>query len=172
MVNAVVFSGGSWYGLSAATGVANGIRDLKAAEGNVDFIAGVVAAIIYDVGGRRFSRVTPDDRLGIAALQSAREGWFPLGARGAGRFAMQGVYYLRGKNAERFANWPHSGQGGAFRAIGTYEDRRVHGGQRAGDDRRSGREGSSAASATLRMDRVRSWRSASRRSRRSVATQP
>jgi L-aminopeptidase/D-esterase-like protein len=118
MVQAVVFSGGSWYGLSAATGVANGIKELKQQEGAVDFIAGVVAAIIYDVGGRRYSRVTPDDRLGKAALRSAESGWFPLGARGAGRFAMQGVYYLRGQSADKYADWPHSGQGGAFRTIG------------------------------------------------------
>lgn len=118
MVQAVVFSGGSWYGLSAATGVANGIKELKAAEGKVDFIAGVVAAIIYDVGGRRYSRITPDDRLGKAALRSATAGSFPLGARGAGRFAMQGFYYLRGEGADKFANWPHSGQGAAFRTIG------------------------------------------------------
>jgi L-aminopeptidase/D-esterase-like protein len=118
MVQAVVFSGGSWYGLSAATGVANGIKDLKVAAGDPDFIAGVVAAIIYDVGGRRYSRVTPDDALGRAALQAARPGWFPLGARGAGRFAMQGYYYVRGKGADQFQAWPHSGQGGAFRSIG------------------------------------------------------
>ena len=118
MIQAVVFSGGSWYGLSAATGVANGIKELKAEQGDVDFVAGVVAAIIYDIGGRRFSRITPDDRLGNAALRAAEPGWFPLGARGAGRFAMQGVYYLRGDSADRFADWPHSGQGGAFRSIG------------------------------------------------------
>ena len=113
------------YGLSAATGVANGIKELKAEAGNVDFIAGVVAAIIYDVGGRRYSRVTPDDRLGKAALRSATTGSFPLGARGAGRFTMRGVYYMRGENgiifpesADIYANWPHSGQGGAFRTIG------------------------------------------------------
>lgn len=118
MIQGVVFSGGSWYGLSAATGVANGIKELKAEEGNVDFISGVVGAIIYDVGSRRFSRVTPDDRLGKAALLSAETGWFPLGSRGAGRFAMQGGYYIRGDGADAFANWPHSGQGGAFRTIG------------------------------------------------------
>src|SRR5688572_11394836 len=118
MMQAVVFSGGSWYGLSAATGVANGIKELKAEEGSVDFMSGVVAAIIYDVGGRRYSRVTPDDRLGKAALQAAVPGWFPLGARGAGRFAMQGAYYLRGPGADKYADWPHSGQGGAFRTIG------------------------------------------------------
>jgi len=118
MIQSVVFSGGSWYGLSAATGVANEIKILKAEEGNVDFIAGVVAAIIYDVGGRRYSRITPDDRLGAAALRSAEAGFFPMGAQGAGRFAMQGYYYLRDKGADQFANWPHSGQGGAFRSIG------------------------------------------------------
>ena len=118
MIQSVVFSGGSWYGLSAATGVANGIKDLKAAEGNVDFIAGVVAAIIYDVGGRRYSRITPDDRLGVAALRSAESGFFPTGSRGAGRFAMQGYYYLRGESVDKFADWPHSGQGAAFTSIG------------------------------------------------------
>lgn len=118
MVQAVVFSGGSWYGLSAATGAANGIKKLRAAEGNVDFIAGVVGAIIFDVGGRRFSRITPDDALGEAAVRSAEPNWFPLGARGAGRFAMQGVYFHRGASAENYVNWPHSGQGGAFRTIG------------------------------------------------------
>jgi len=117
-MQSVVFSGGSWYGLSAATGVANGIKELKAAEGQVDFIAGVVGAIIYDVGDRRYSRITPDDRLGMAALKSAEPGRFPLGAQGAGRFAMQGRYYLRGDGADKNADWAHSGQGGAFREIG------------------------------------------------------
>ena len=55
MIDAVVFSGGSWYGLSAATGVADEIKNLKTDEGKVDYIAGVLGGIIYDVGGRRFS---------------------------------------------------------------------------------------------------------------------
>jgi L-aminopeptidase/D-esterase-like protein len=117
-IEAVVFSGGSSYGLSAATGVANGIKELKEAEGDFDFTPGVVGGIIYDVGGRRYSRITPDDPLGLAALMSAQPGHFPLGAQGAGRFAMQGVYYLRGDGADMYAGWPHSGQGGAFRLIG------------------------------------------------------
>jgi L-aminopeptidase/D-esterase-like protein len=118
MVQAVVFSGGSWYGLSAATGVANELKKMRAADGQFDYIPGVVGAIIFDVGGRRFSRVTPDDVLGAAAVQNAEQNWFPLGARGAGRFAMQGVYFHRGASAENYANWAHSGQGGAFRTIG------------------------------------------------------
>jgi len=135
-MQAVVFSGGSWYGLSAATGVANGIKELKNAKGDMDFIAGVVGAIIYDVGGRRFSRVTPDDKLGRVALLAAEPGWFPLGARGAGRFAMQGVYYLRGQGADKFANWAHSGQGAAFRTAGPTRNRGVYSSKRVGGNRR------------------------------------
>ena len=117
-MQAVVFSGGSWYGLSAATGVANELKAMRAEQGEHDFIAGVLAAIIFDVGGRRFSRVTPDDRLGAAAVRSAREGWFPLGAHGAGRFAMQGVFFRNGTSADATSSWAHSGQGGAFRQVG------------------------------------------------------
>jgi len=117
-MQAVVFSGGSWYGLSAATGAANAIKALRAEHGERDAIAGVVAGIVYDVGARRFTRVTPDERLGTAALRAAREGWFPLGARGAGRFTMQGGFYLKDDTADAAATWAHSGQGGAFREIG------------------------------------------------------
>jgi len=117
-MEAVVFSGGSWYGLSAATGVANAIKEERAKAGDHDFIAGVLAAIIYDVGDRRHSRVTPDDALGGAALRAARPGWFPQGARGAGRFAMQGIYFMKDTTAEAYSRWPHSGQGGAFRQVG------------------------------------------------------
>jgi L-aminopeptidase/D-esterase-like protein len=118
MMSVVTLSGGSWYGLSAVTGAANAVKELKAAEGNPDFIAGAVGAIIFDVGGRRMTRITPDDRLGRAAVKAAKPGWFPLGARGGGRFAMQGGYFHRPMDAEAAANWAHSGQGGAFRQIG------------------------------------------------------
>ena len=118
-INAVVFSGGSWFGLSAATGVANEIKNIWAKEGSFDRVPGVLGAIIFDIGGRRFSRVTPDDELGSAALKGAKPSWFPLGARGAGRFAMQGVYYIqKDKGADSYASWPHSVQGGAFATIG------------------------------------------------------
>ena len=68
-----------------------------------------IDAIIFDLGGRRFSAVTPDYELGKAALKSARPGRFPLGAQGAGRFAMQGWF---------LDDPQHSGQGGAFRQVG------------------------------------------------------
>jgi 6-aminohexanoate-oligomer endohydrolase len=120
MIDAVVFSGGSWYGLSAATGVADEIKNIKAKEGKVDYIAGVLGGIIYDVGGRRFSRVTPDNELAQEAINNAKNNEFPLGAKGAGRFAMQGVYFYGKKDGsvDGYAGWPHSGQGAAFGEIG------------------------------------------------------
>lgn len=109
LVNAIVLSGGSAYGLSAATGVANALKDMITDAGNFDDVASVVGAIIFDLGDRRFNTITPDEDLGRAALESARAGWFPLGARGAGRFAMQGY----GLDITQ-----HSGQGAAFRQSG------------------------------------------------------
>jgi 6-aminohexanoate-oligomer endohydrolase len=108
-VNAIVLSGGSAYGLSAATGVANALKGMITDAGNFDDVATVAGAIIFDLGDRRFNTITPDEELGRAALASARAGWFPLGARGAGRFAMQSL------------GWDislHSGQGAAFRQTG------------------------------------------------------
>ena len=118
LIDAVVFSGGSWYGLAAATGAANAIKDRRIAAGEPDYIAGVLGAIIYDVGWRRFSRVTPDERLARAALEAAESGRFPLGARGAGRLAMQGLYYNWYDSLSSWSTWAHSGQGGAFRSLG------------------------------------------------------
>jgi L-aminopeptidase/D-esterase-like protein len=118
MMQAVVFSGGSWYGLSAVTGVANAIKKRKAEEGNTSFIAGVVGAIINDYRWRKMSRVTPDDALGQEAFLAAKPGRFPLGARGAGRFAMQGWFVAKSFETDIGAHWPHSGQGGAFSQIG------------------------------------------------------
>ena len=108
-LNAIVLSGGSSYGLSAATGVANALKDVIADSGNYDNVAVVAGAIIFDLGDRRFNNITPDDELGRAALKAARAGWCPLGARGAGRFAMQGY----GLDITQ-----HSGQGAAFRQSG------------------------------------------------------
>ena len=107
--NAVSFAGGSSYGLSVATGVAEAIKERTENPGNWENIAFVPGAIIFDLGGRRFNAVTPDHELGKAALRAAKPGVFPQGAQGAGRFAMQGWFV---------GDPQHSGQGGAFRAIG------------------------------------------------------
>jgi 6-aminohexanoate-oligomer endohydrolase len=109
IVAAITLAGGSAYGLSVATGVANALKERTVDPGNWKYIAVVPGAIIFDLGGRRYNVITPDERLGRAALDAVRSGWVPLGARGAGRFAMQGGY---------FGEREHSGQGAAFRQSG------------------------------------------------------
>jgi L-aminopeptidase/D-esterase-like protein len=114
-VDAVVFSGGSSYGLSAATGAAQAIREMRGGTGDWGRIATVVGAIIFDFAPRRFNMTAPDEALGAAALRAAKPGHFPLGASGAGRFAMHsGIYDSRGIADAR----QHSGQGAAMRESG------------------------------------------------------
>jgi L-aminopeptidase/D-esterase-like protein len=110
-VDAISFAGGSSYGLAAATGVAHELKARNAAGGDWGSIASVPGAIIFDLGGRRYNTIVPDFDLGRAALRNAKANEFPIGPRGAGRFAMQGGYY--GDD-----NRQHSGQGAAFRQIG------------------------------------------------------
>ena len=108
--HAICFAGGSLYGLEAACGVA---VELLARRGNTvgwTDIEVVPGAIIYDFG-RRETTVYPDRELGRAALQAARPGVFPLGARGAGRSATVGKTFA-------FEEGESSGQGGAFRELG------------------------------------------------------
>jgi len=108
-LDAVVFSGGSWYGLEATTAVASALKEDGIRGGHWDNIALSVGAIIYDLGGRRLNEIVPDKRLAQAAFRAAKPGVFPLGAQGAGRLAVTGSLF--GCNA-------FSGQGGAFRQIG------------------------------------------------------
>lgn len=108
-VDAVVFSGGSSYGLESATAVATAMMDDGVRGGHWTNIALSVGAIIYDFGDRRLNEIYPDKRLAQAAFRAAKPNVFPLGAHGAGRFARSGGLFRC--NA-------HSGQGGAFRQIG------------------------------------------------------
>jgi L-aminopeptidase/D-esterase-like protein len=106
-LDAVVFAGGSSYGLEAIAGVATGLKD--SGERNGANIAGVTGAIIYGFRGHRLNEIYPDKRLGQAALHAVRPGIFPLGTQGAGRMALQGWFFGCGA---------HSGEGAAFRQIG------------------------------------------------------
>jgi L-aminopeptidase/D-esterase-like protein len=110
-VDAVTFAGGSSYGLSVATGVAQAIKERQTDPNALASIATVAGAIIFDVGPRRYSPVVPDERLGRAAFDAATATRFPLGAHGAGRFAMQSGYF--GDDARTY-----SGEGAAFRQVG------------------------------------------------------
>ena len=105
-VNAIVFCGGSTYGLEAASGVATGLLRSGAASGDWGHVAVVPAAVLFDFKGR-LNTVYPDRDLGLAALEAAREGRFPLGARGAGAFVHCGSFF-----GESFME--RSGQGAAF----------------------------------------------------------
>ncbi|MFC3053542.1 P1 family peptidase [Kordiimonas pumila] len=112
-LDTVVLSGGSWYGLEAVTAVASALKDDDIRDGgaftNPPNIAMSVGSIIFDFGGRRLNEIYPDKKLAQAAFRAAEHGKFPLGAEGAGRFAVTGGYV--GCNAK-------SGQGAAFRQIG------------------------------------------------------
>jgi L-aminopeptidase/D-esterase-like protein len=108
-LDAVVFAGGSWYGLEATTGVASAMKDDGLRDGDWTNLALAVGAIIYDLGPRRYNEIYPDKRLAQAAYRASQTGRFPLGAQGAGRFAISGAFF--GCNA-------FSGQGGAFRQTG------------------------------------------------------
>lgn len=108
-VDAIVLTGGSAYGLAAVAGVAEEIKSRSPDPGDWNNVAVVPGAVIFDLGDRRYDAVTPDVALGRAALRAAVPGRFPLGAHGAGRFAMQGSY---------FGPAQHSGQGGAFGRYG------------------------------------------------------
>jgi L-aminopeptidase/D-esterase-like protein len=94
-VNAVCLTGGSAYGLAAATGV---MAELEAAgvgfPVGVGDRAGVVpivpAAVIYDLGrGGRFGN-RPDASFGARATRDARRGRVAEGAVGAGTGAVAG----------------------------------------------------------------------------------
>jgi len=110
-IDAIAFCGGSTYGLEAASGVASGLLDSGAASQNWGEVAVVPAAVVFDFKGRH-NKVHPDRELGLAALNAAREGGFPLGKRGAGAFVHCGSYF-----GESFME--RSGQGAAYRELGS-----------------------------------------------------
>jgi 6-aminohexanoate-oligomer endohydrolase len=108
--HAICLAGGSLYGLEATCGVAAELMAMRGYTVGFTDIELASGAIIYDFGPRE-NTVYPDARLGRAALRAAREGVFPLGARGAGRSATVGKTF-------GFEQSEPGGQGGAFRQVG------------------------------------------------------
>jgi L-aminopeptidase/D-esterase-like protein len=106
-IDAICFAGGSAYGLEASAGVAAELFAKREFSTKWTDIALVSGAILFDYGARD-NAIYPDKELGRAAVRAARSGWFPLGARGAGRSATAG----HGAGAEL------AGQGGARRESG------------------------------------------------------
>ncbi len=93
-VHAIVLSGGSAYGLAAATGVTDALG-----EQGVGFPVGarlgevvpiVPAAVVFDLGRGGDFRARPDAELGAAALAAAVEGPSDQGVVGAGTGALVG----------------------------------------------------------------------------------
>ncbi|MCH7549083.1 MAG: P1 family peptidase [Candidatus Krumholzibacteriota bacterium] len=112
-VDAICLAGGSVYGLEASAGVSAALLAGKGYDTRWMNIAIVSGAVIYDFNQFRKNRALyPDKKLGRAALEAAREGVFPLGARGAGVCATVGKWLRDPYQLER------SGQGGAFHREG------------------------------------------------------
>lgn len=94
-VNAVCLTGGSAYGLAAASGVmseleASGVGFPVGAGDRAGVVPIVPAAVIYDLGrGGRFGN-RPDAAFGARATRSARRGTVGEGAVGAGTGAVAG----------------------------------------------------------------------------------
>jgi len=73
-------------------------------------VAIVPTAVVFDYKGRD-NYVYVDSTLGLASLESAREGWFPCGTRGVGVVSC-GTYFGG-------PSWNNSARGAAFAAFGT-----------------------------------------------------
>ncbi|MFD3191255.1 P1 family peptidase [Sedimentitalea sp. HM32M-2] len=92
-IDALVLSGGSTYGLDAASGVVAGLRDQGRGVPLMHLrIPLVPAAILFDLlnGGNKDWRDNPYPALGRAALDNARAD-FDLGSVGAGTGALTGM---------------------------------------------------------------------------------
>lgn len=111
-LHGICLAGGSVPGLEATSGVVAEMFAMRGyATGWAD-IPVVSGGIIFDYNLRRPNAIYPDKALGRAALRSAREGWFPLGSRGAGCSATVG------KGLRPTHEGEPSGQGAAFRQHG------------------------------------------------------
>jgi putative pantetheine hydrolase len=97
-VDAVTFSGGSAYGLAAASGVQRWCeeqgRGLEVAPGIVVPI--VPAAIVFDLGRGGDPAARPDVDMGYAAAAKATDGPVATGSVGAGTGATFGLARLKG----------------------------------------------------------------------------
>ena len=105
LYDAVVFSGGSAYGLESTTAVGTAMKDDQLRSGKMGDVGLATGAIIYDLGDRRLNEIYPDKRLAQTAFRAAKESVFRVGSAGAGRMAQTGWFF--GMNAP-------SGQGGAY----------------------------------------------------------
>lgn len=107
--HAICLAGGSVYGLSAGSGVADELRARGGNRGGVDDLALVSSAVIYDFSARA-TAIIPDAALGRAAIRDAAHGRVAVGRVGAGASASAGKL--------DYARTEITGQGAAFGRIG------------------------------------------------------
>lgn len=97
-VNAIVLTGGSAYGLDAASGVMAWLEErgegVRVGPDPSEVVPIVPAAVIFDLGRGGLPRATPDPELGAAAYRAARgpggSAPVPQGSVGAGTGAQAG----------------------------------------------------------------------------------
>lgn len=93
-VNAIVLTGGSAFGLAAASGVMNGLAEQgEGLDTGFGVVPIVPAAVIFDLP---LSATRPDEAMGRAALAAASETDASRGNVGAGTGATIGKYLGRG----------------------------------------------------------------------------
>jgi L-aminopeptidase/D-esterase-like protein len=107
--HAVCLTGGSIYGLSAGSGVADELRARHGNRGGVDDLRLVSTAVIYDFSARD-NAIYPDAALGRAAITAAKPGVIAVGRVGAGASASAGKI--------AWSRTEFTGQGAAFRQVG------------------------------------------------------
>jgi L-aminopeptidase/D-esterase-like protein len=93
--DALVFAGGSTYGLEAASGVMQALLEKRGHATGFAAIPSVPAAVVYDFAGRKTSHY-PTAQLGRQAYENARPGVALIGKAGAGRNVWVGK--LHGRN--------------------------------------------------------------------------
>jgi L-aminopeptidase/D-esterase-like protein len=93
-VHAICLTGGSAYGLAAATGVMRVLEQrgigFPVGPDGTDVVPIVPAAVIYDLGRGGVFANRPDAEFGARAAQAARRGTPAVGATGAGTGAVAG----------------------------------------------------------------------------------
>ena len=105
-LDALVFTGGSLYGLEAVSGVSSAYFETRKSVA-FDDIALVSGAVIYDYTLRK-SKIFPDKRLACAAFKAAQGGKVPIGGKGAGAGASCGKWLV----GTALPEW--AGQGASF----------------------------------------------------------
>jgi L-aminopeptidase/D-esterase-like protein len=106
---AIVFAGGSSYGLAATTGVNEELLRETGNRTSWQDLISASGAVIYDYAARE-TAIAPDAALGIAAYRARRPDRVAVGRVGAGISATSGKASL--------TRCEFTGQGVAFRALG------------------------------------------------------